>query len=49
VAAEVRAILSDPARRARMAAAGRERMGPPGAADRMAEAIGRLWKWEEQR
>ena len=46
VAAEVRAILSDPARRERMAAAGRERMGPPGAARRMADAIGRLWGWD---
>lgn len=49
VADEVRAILADPVRRQRMAAAGRERMGPPGAADRMAEAIGRLWKWEDPR
>lgn len=49
VAAEVRAILRDPARRARMAAVGRERMGPPGAADRMAAAIGRLWGWEDER
>src|SRR5690606_38769559 len=46
VAAEVRAILSDPARREGMAAAGRERMGPPGAARRMADAIGRLWGWD---
>lgn len=47
VAAEVRAILNDPKRRARMAAVGRERMGPPGAAQRMAEAIVQLWKLED--
>ncbi len=43
VAAEAAAILGDPARRARMAATGRERLGPPGAARRMADAIVRLW------
>lgn len=43
VAAEVRLILQDEARRARMAAIGRERMGPPGAAARMAAAIARIW------
>lgn len=47
VAAEVRDILTNPTRRERMAAAGRERMGPPGAADRMAAAIGRLWGLED--
>lgn len=39
VAAEAAALLSDESRRARMAAAGRARMGPPGAAARMAAAI----------
>lgn len=48
VAAEVRAILRDPERRERMAAVGRERMGPPGAAHRMAEAIARLWRLDDE-
>jgi uncharacterized protein (TIGR03492 family) len=39
VADAVRALLADPERRARMAAAGRERMGPPGASDRIAADI----------
>lgn len=47
VAAEVRSILADAARRERMAGVGRERMGPPGAAHRMAEAIGRLWNFKD--
>ena len=40
--------FADPARRERMAAVGRERMGPPGAAGRMADAIGRLWGLESE-
>ncbi|MBO8142149.1 MAG: hypothetical protein H0Z37_08235 [Firmicutes bacterium] len=47
-AAEVAAILTDPGRRARMAAAGRKRMGPPGAAARIARAIARLWRGEAE-
>lgn len=43
VAAEAAAILADDARRQRMGAAGRARMGPPGAADRMAAVILRVW------
>lgn len=39
VAAAVRGLLADPARRARMAAAGRERMGGPGASAAIAEVI----------
>lgn len=39
VAAAVRGLLSDPEARARMGAAGRERMGPPGASARIAERI----------
>ena len=39
VAAAVAGLLSDPARRARMAAAGRERMGLPGGSDAIAAAI----------
>jgi len=42
VAAEAAAILQDEGRRRRMAEAGRARMGPPGAARRMADAIARL-------
>ncbi len=38
-AAGVLALLDDPARRARMAAAGRERIGEPGAARRVAERV----------
>jgi hypothetical protein len=41
-AAAVAALLGDPARRARMAAVGRERMGPPGGAAAIAGAIAGL-------
>lgn len=44
VAATVRRILEDPELHARMAAAGRERMGPPGASRRMARSIAALWR-----
>jgi hypothetical protein len=39
VAAEVRSLLGDPARRAAIAANGRERMGPQGASQRISDAI----------
>jgi uncharacterized protein (TIGR03492 family) len=41
VAAAIGGLLADPARRARMAAAGHERMGDPGASDAIAAAITR--------
>ncbi|MBK8457212.1 MAG: hypothetical protein IPL47_08995 [Phyllobacteriaceae bacterium] len=41
IAAAVEAILSDPAKRARMAAAGRERMGGPGASAAIAAEVRR--------
>jgi uncharacterized protein (TIGR03492 family) len=41
VAEAIWALLDDPARRARMIAAGRERMGDPGASAAIAEIIGR--------
>ncbi len=41
-AAAVAALLADPQRRAAMGATGRERMGPPGAAARVARAIADL-------
>ncbi|HEY8417953.1 MAG TPA: lipid-A-disaccharide synthase-related protein [Limnochordales bacterium] len=44
VAAEAAAILQDESRRAHMGAVGRGRMGPPGAARRMAADIVRLWE-----
>lgn len=39
VAQAIRKLLADPEARARMAEAGRERMGPPGASDRLAAEI----------
>ncbi|MGQ9778659.1 MAG: lipid-A-disaccharide synthase-related protein [Bacillota bacterium] len=42
VVQEIRAILADPQRREAMAAAGRERMGPPGGAGRIAAEIRKL-------
>ena len=39
IASETLAILADPERRARMAAAGRERMGSPGASAAIAAAV----------
>lgn len=42
VAREVERILLDPSRRAAMAAVGRQRMGPPGGARRIAAAIRKL-------
>lgn len=44
VAEQVRRILDDAELRQRMAAAGKERMGPPGASRRMARAIAALWR-----
>ena len=44
VAAEAAAILQDESRRALMGAVGRQRMGSPGAAQRMAADIVRLWE-----
>lgn len=41
VASEVLALLGDPARRRRMAEAGRSRMGPPGGTGRVAEYLAR--------
>lgn len=44
VAARVEQIFTDESLRNRMAAVGRERMGPPGASGRMARAIAELWR-----
>ncbi|MGE5553954.1 MAG: lipid-A-disaccharide synthase-related protein [Betaproteobacteria bacterium] len=46
VAETVRRLLADEAERVRRAAAGRERMGEPGATDRMAERILAVWERE---
>jgi uncharacterized protein (TIGR03492 family) len=46
VAETVRRILDDPAEHARRAAVGRERMGGPGATDRMAAEIRSAWEEE---
>jgi hypothetical protein len=43
VAEEARQLLGDPARLARIAENGRERMGLPGASERIAAAIAKLW------
>lgn len=43
IVAELALLLSDSAERARRAEIGRERMGPPGGSQRMAEAICSLW------
>lgn len=43
VARELAALLDDPTERERRGQIGRERMGPPGGAERMAEAIRGLW------
>lgn len=44
VAAQVERIFADDGLRERMSATGRERMGPPGAARRMAAALAALWR-----
>jgi uncharacterized protein (TIGR03492 family) len=44
VVEELAGLLADPAERQRRGAVGRQRMGPPGGAQRMAAAIGELWK-----
>lgn len=49
VAAQVERIFTDDALRERMSVTGRERMGPPGAAQRMAAAIAGLWRTEDER